>query len=112
MAPRRPIVNETYREKKNSLGGFLQIDFILGTEPHYDAIPAGNPREMNPEGQMWMDIVFSRGKETWYTLRVVGDSMSHDYLNGDVVLMDYALQPHDGDIVAALADDSERALKT
>jgi len=90
----------------------LQIDFILGTEPHYDAIPAGNPREMNPEGQMWMDIVFSRGKETWYTLRVVGDSMSPDYLNGDVVLMDYALQPHDGDIVAALADDSERALKT
>jgi len=91
MAPRRPIINETYREKKNSLGGFLQIDFILGTEPHYDAIPAGNPREMNPEGQMWMDIVFSRGKETWYTLRVVGDSMSPDYLNGDVVLMDYAL---------------------
>jgi SOS-response transcriptional repressor LexA len=80
--------------------------------PHYDAIPAGNPREMNPEGQMWMDIVHSKGKDTWYTLRVVGDSMSPDYLNGDVVLMDYALQPHDGDVVAALIDGTESTLKT
>jgi SOS-response transcriptional repressor LexA len=80
--------------------------------PHYDAIPAGNPREMNPEGQMWMDIVHSKGKDTWYTLRVVGDSMSPDYLNGDVVLMDYAMQPHDGDVVAALVDGTESTLKT
>jgi SOS-response transcriptional repressor LexA len=79
--------------------------------PHYDAIPAGNPREMNPEGQMWMDIVHSKGKDTWYTLRVVGDSMSPDYLNGDVVLMDYAMQPHDGDVVAALIDGVESTLK-
>jgi repressor LexA len=80
--------------------------------PHYDAIPAGNPREMNPQGQMWMDIVHSKGKDTWYTLRVVGDSMSPDYLNGDVVLMDYALQPRDGDVVAALVDGVESTLKT
>lgn len=80
--------------------------------PHYDAIPAGNPREMNPEGQMWMDVVHSKGKDTWYTLRVVGDSMSPEYLNGDIVLMDYALQPRDGDIVAALVDGSESTLKT
>ncbi len=80
--------------------------------PHYDAIPAGNPREMHPEGQMWMDIVHSKGKDTWYTLRVVGDSMSPDYLNGDIVLMDYALQPHDGDVVAALIDGTESTLKT
>jgi SOS-response transcriptional repressor LexA len=79
--------------------------------PHYDAIPAGNPRGMNPEGQMWMDIVHSKGKDTWYTLRVVGDSMSPDYLNGDVVLMDYALQPRDGDVVAALIDGTESTLK-
>jgi repressor LexA len=80
--------------------------------PHYDAIPAGNPREMNPQGQMWMDIVHSKGKDTWYTLRVVGDSMSPDYLNGDVVLIDYALQPRDGDVVAALVDGVESTLKT
>jgi SOS-response transcriptional repressor LexA len=79
--------------------------------PHYDAIPAGNPREMSPEGQMWMDIVHSKGKDTWYTLRVMGDSMSPDYLDGDIVLMDYALQPRDGDIVAALIDGSESTLK-
>jgi SOS-response transcriptional repressor LexA len=79
--------------------------------PHYDAIPAGNPREMNPEGQMWMDVVHSKGKDTWYTLRVVGDSMSPDYLDGDIVLMDYALQPRDGDVVAALIDGTDSTLK-
>jgi SOS-response transcriptional repressor LexA len=79
--------------------------------PHYDAIPAGNPREMNPGGQMWMDIVHSKGKDTWYTLRVVGDSMSPDYLNGDIVLIDYALQPRDGEVVAALIDGTESTLK-
>jgi SOS-response transcriptional repressor LexA len=80
--------------------------------PHYDAIPAGNPREMNPEGQMWMDIVHSKGKDTWYTWRVVGNSISPDYLNGDIVLIDYALRPHDGDVMAALVDGTESALKT
>lgn len=79
--------------------------------PHYDAIPAGNPREMNPQGQMWMDVVHSTGKDTWYTLRVMGDSMSPDYLDGDVVLMDYALRPHDGDVVAALVDGTDSTLK-
>ncbi len=78
---------------------------------HYDAVPAGDPREMNPEGQMWIDIVHSKGKDSWYTLRVVGDSMSPDYLDGDIVLMDYALEPHDGDIVAALVDGHENTLK-
>jgi len=78
---------------------------------HYDAVPAGDPSEMSPECQMWIDIVHSKSKESWYTLRVVGDSMSPDYLDGDVVLMDYALQPRDGDIVAALIDGFESTLK-
>ena len=34
-----------------------------------------------------------------YTPRVTGYSMSPDYLNGDIVLIDYALQPRDGDVV-------------
>jgi SOS-response transcriptional repressor LexA len=79
--------------------------------PHYDAIPAGDPREMNPEGPMWMDVVHSKAKDTWYTLRVMGDSMSPDYLDGDIVLMDYALQANDGDVVAALVDGTESTLK-
>jgi SOS-response transcriptional repressor LexA len=79
--------------------------------PHYDAIPAGNPRQMDPQGQIWMDVIHSSGKDTWYTLRVMGDSMSPEYLNGDIVLMDYALQPHDGDVVAALIDGTDSTLK-
>jgi SOS-response transcriptional repressor LexA len=79
--------------------------------PHYDAIPAGDPREMNPEGRMLMDVVYSKAKDTWCTLRVMGDSMSPDYLDRDIVLMDYAQQPHDGDVVAALVDGTESTLK-
>lgn len=41
----------------------------------------------------------------------MGDSMSPEYLDGDIVLMDYALQPRDGDIVAALIDGFESTLK-
>jgi hypothetical protein len=35
-----------------------------------------------------------------------------EYLDGDIILMDYALQPRDGAIVAALADGLESTLKT
>jgi repressor LexA len=66
---------------------------------------------MNSEGHMWIDIVHSKAKKTWYTLRVMGDSMSPEYLDGDIVLMDYALHPRDGDIVAALIDGFESILK-
>jgi SOS-response transcriptional repressor LexA len=38
--------------------------------------------------------------------------MSPGYFDGDIVLMDYALQPCDGDIVAALIDGVECTLKT
>jgi len=78
---------------------------------HYDAIPAGDPRDMNPDGQMWIDIVHTKVKESWYTLRVMGDSMSPDFLDGDIVMMDYAREPRNGDIVAALIDDHESTLK-
>ncbi len=79
--------------------------------PYYDAVPACDPREISPQGQIWMDIIHSKSKGSWYTLRVNGDSMSPDYLDGDVVLMDHAPQPCDGDIVAALIDGYESTLK-
>jgi repressor LexA len=79
--------------------------------PHYDAIPAGDPQNMDPENHERMDIVHSEAKQTWYTLRVWGDSMSPDFLDGDIVLMDSALEPKNGDIVAALIDGSDSTLK-
>ncbi len=42
----------------------------------------------------------------------MGDSMSPEYLDGDIVLMDYAMEPWGGDVVAALIDDSESTLTT
>jgi SOS-response transcriptional repressor LexA len=78
--------------------------------PYYDSIPAGDPREMSPESRT-RDIVHSDARDTWYTLRVSGDSMSPEYVNGDIVLMDYALEPHNGDVVAALIDGQDSTLK-
>ena len=51
-------------------------------------------------------------KDSWCARRVVGDSMSPVSLDGDIVLMDYAMEPRDGDVVAALIDDSESTQKT
>jgi repressor LexA len=41
----------------------------------------------------------------------MGDSMSPDFLDGDIVMMDYAQEPRNGDIVAALIDGHESTLK-
>jgi repressor LexA len=41
----------------------------------------------------------------------MGESMSPDFLDGDIVMMDYTREPHNGDIVAALIDDHESTLK-
>jgi SOS-response transcriptional repressor LexA len=78
---------------------------------HFDEIPAGKPREFMPAGRMWIDLIRVSFERSWYTLRVTGDSMSPGYLDGDIVMMDYARQPRSGDIVAALIDDHESTLR-
>jgi len=83
----------------------------LVSVPHYNAVPAGDPRDMSPENHDRMNIVHSEAKDTWYTLRVWGDSMSPDLMDGDIVLMDSAPEPKNGDIVAALIDGSDSTLK-
>ncbi len=64
------------------------------------------------EAQTCVCIGHAKPKDFRYTHRVVGDSMSPEYLDGDIVLMDYALQPRGGDVVAALVDGAESTLKT
>ena len=60
---------------------------------------------------MSIGAVHSKVRESWYTLRVVGESMSPDFLDGDILLMDCAREPKNGDIVAALIDGQESTLK-
>ncbi len=78
--------------------------------PHYGTVPA-DPRHVIPEGQVWFETCRSDYQQSWYTLRVTGDSMSPDYLDGDTVMIDYAREPKHGDVVAALIDDYESTLK-
>jgi len=37
-----------------------------------------------------MDIVHSKGKNTWYTRRLMGDNMSPEKFDTDIALIDYA----------------------
>jgi len=60
---------------------------------------------------MWMDVVHSKGKGTSYPLRVRGNGISPDYLEGDIMLTDYSLQPLDGEVVSAPVDRTEITLK-
>ena len=77
--------------------------------PHYDAIAAGNPREIHPEDQM---CIMRRARIPGTRCASLATGCPPDYLNGDIVLMGYALQSHDGDVVAALSDGTESTLKT
>jgi hypothetical protein len=55
-------------------------------------ISTREPREINPKGQMCMDIIYSKSKPSWCTLHVSRDGMFPDYLDEGAELMDYALE--------------------
>jgi len=77
----------------------------------YESIPAGDPREVVHPGQTWIAID-RKAKESWYALRVDGDSMEPAYKTGDIVLIDHDQEPMNGRVIAALIDGTESTLKT
>jgi SOS-response transcriptional repressor LexA len=79
--------------------------------PYYERIPAGDPVQLAFDQSLWMDIVHTSAKPSWWTTRVWGDSMLPEYRDGDIVLMDHDQTPRPGNIVAALIDGSEATLK-
>jgi len=81
--------------------------------PLLGRIAAGVPLEAVEETRTfgWEDLVPSKGDQT-YLLEVQGDSMIGDHIQeGDLILVDRARQPRNGNIVVAILPDGEATLK-
>jgi repressor LexA len=84
--------------------------------PIYGSIPAGRPADatQEEEGCVLIDIETLGIKPTARTfgLKVRGDSMAgKSIIDGDVAIIEHGVQPHSGDVVAALID-GQVSLKT
>jgi repressor LexA len=107
---------------KNSPGRARSVQAITPPRPRivsvpiYGAIPAGIPGEsvQEEEGCVLIDIETLRIKPTarTFALKVHGDSMIGKHIiDGDVVIIEHGVEPHNGDVVAALID-GQVTLKT
>ncbi len=104
------------------------IDYILGNSsekspanlssivqiPVLGSIPAGIPLEAIEDIVDWEDIpkaMCSGGKE-FFALKVKGDSMWPDFLEGDIVILRKTPSCETGDVCAVLVNGDEATLKT
>ena len=84
--------------------------------PIFGSIPAGfgEDREQEPDGFVLVDVasVGFKPSRNSFALRVKGDSMIGRHIcDGDIVILEHAPEPRNGDIVAALID-GKTTLKT
>jgi repressor LexA len=94
-----------------------EVQGHLFDAPVYGAIPAGLPamQEQDPEATVAIDpAVFGLkrgGPHQFWFLRVIGDSMiGAKIFDGDLVAL-VRREPHPGDIIAALVDETTTTLK-
>jgi repressor LexA len=102
------------REKRRARGIRL-VQRRTGV-PVLGSVAAGSPREALPEFDEWLalDPAFCgiRNRSKAFALRVKGDSMvGRQIFDGDIVLLEHAVIPRNGDVVAALIDN-ESTIKT
>lgn len=72
------------------------------TVPFFRTIAASDsPEWTEAHTGLWCEIMHSYKKDSWYVLEVSGDSMEPEYQEGDLILMDKAKTPKNGDVVAA-----------
>ena len=91
-------------QRRNRQQASLEVP-VLGT------IAAGKPVETfdDPTSVSFADFV---GHKDTYALRVRGDSMIEDHIcEGDMILVENAVQARDGEIVVALVGGAETTLK-
>jgi repressor LexA len=105
---RSAIPKEEFHEQLADYGKVSEP--AISRVKYYDDIAAGHPSIAEPPLGMPIEVPF-KVKESWYALRVSGDSMTPEYRNGDIVLMDSNAEPRKGDVVAALIDGTESTLK-
>lgn len=118
------VPNDTIKSKIADYFG-VTIDYLLGRAPIetggdiaqipvLGSIPAGIPLEAIEDIVDWEDIpkaMCSGGKE-FFALKVKGDSMWPDFLEGDIVILRKTPSCETGDVCAVLVNGDEATLKT
>ncbi len=79
--------------------------------PLLGRVPAGRPSEAveDLEGRVSVDPAVSKGAD--YALRVRGDSMAPEMLDGDLILVRQAPEARDGERVVAHVEEGEATVK-
>lgn len=118
------VPNDTIKSKIADYFG-VTIDYLLGRAPIetggdivqipvLGSIPAGIPLEAIEDIVDWEEIpktMCSGGKE-FFALKVKGDSMWPDVLEGDIVILRKTPSCETGDVCAVLVNGDEATLKT
>lgn len=118
------VPNDTIKSKIADYFG-VTIDYLLGRAPIetggdivqipvLGSIPAGIPLEAIEDIVDWEEIpkaMCSGGKE-FFALKVKGDSMWPDFLEGDIVILRKTPSCETGDVCAVLVNGDEATLKT
>lgn len=118
------VPSDTIKSKIADYFG-VTIDYLLGRAPIetggdivqipvLGSIPAGIPLEAIEDIVDWEDIpkaMCSGGKE-FFALKVKGDSMWPDFLEGDIVILRKTPSCETGDVCAVLVNGDEATLKT
>jgi SOS-response transcriptional repressor LexA len=68
---------------------------------YYEDIPASDPFDPDPDGQMYVQVIHSKARPGQYVCRICGNSMEPEIHEGDLILMQRGQVPQPGDIVGA-----------
>ena len=99
------------KEPLADYGGSIQEPTNESLVQYYEDIAAGTATEMYPPSHLFIGIPRNKVKNSWYALRVWGDSMTPKYNDGDFVLLEPNPEPRNGVVVAALIDGTDNTLK-
>lgn len=111
---------DTYRRIAEYFG--VSLGYLLGGDdasvnairvPVFRAIPAGIPLEAIEDVVDWEELPQSmaKGGKEYFALRVSGDSMWPEYLDGDVVIVRRAETCNSGDVCVVYVNGFDATLK-
>ncbi len=111
---------DTYRRIADYFG--VNLGYLLGGDdrsanairvPVYSKVPAGIPLEAIEDVVDWEELPQSmaKGGKEYFALRVSGDSMWPEYLDGDVVIVRRAETCNSGDVCVVYVNGFDATLK-
>lgn len=103
-----------HRAKDRARGLVLEARGLVSAHlrlPILGRVPAGQPVEAISEVEDYLAVDEAIAKRANFVLRVKGDSMSPQILDGDMVLVQSTPVANNGDVVVASVDDGDATVK-